>query len=286
MGQITTVRSGIFCLADSSVFTAIYRDRHRTKMCRLSSKPLSKIITAVVSVMSTSTTFLSVLLSIFVCILTQQLILMHKAQPFSMDNNFSITKHTIFESTRINVIRGRGHNGGTIPINTNLITSITRYVVPRFDIVNFEFSELSQSAAFQNGHFSRKEYHAFIQRASASSQGYDQVTVNNEEPILKLIIREFGDRNGMKLKVRDTQIFTAEMGTGIHFDALQIMTVRWWIPLTSTIIDNLCLGVADISDIQYRQCAIPYFKDTAVCSGTSHFDHVTWYQQSSMTNED
>ena len=50
MVQISTVRSGNFCSADSSVFIAICRDRHRAKMCRLSSKPLSKIITAVLSV--------------------------------------------------------------------------------------------------------------------------------------------------------------------------------------------------------------------------------------------
>ena len=202
-----------------------------------------------------------------------------------------INESADFKQIVINALVITGHSL-TIPITIHQITAFNKHLVPPFERINIEFFSLSQSLWFQRRQFSLAQYHQMLQRVSALSKQYEVVTINDKEPILNAIVREFGNRHSMKLLVASTRLFTTTNGLRIHIDPVhshgcpEMFCLKLWIPLTSTEIDNLCLGVGDVSDLKDPQCAIPSIKQTQRrCSGFE-FNRVRWYQYTRMTNED
>lgn len=181
----------------------------------------------------------------------------------------------------------------TIPITIHQITESNKHLVPSFEKTNIEFFTLSQSMWFQRNRFSVAKYQQMLQRVTASSKQHDAVTANNKEPILRAIVREFGDRHSIKLHVASTRLFKVTAGLGVHLDPVnspacpEIYCFKLWIPLTATEIDNLCLGVGDVSRLNanHQNCAVPSIREDKWCSDFD-FNQVTWYQQTRMTNQD
>lgn len=107
-----------------------------------------------------------------------------------------------------------------------------------------------------------------------------RVNSKNKEPILNTIVREFGARHSMNLKIDNTllvHVGEGSSGTGIHLDGLDggSGSLRLWIPLTFSKIDNLCLGVGYAPASGYR-----------LLEEKVHVGFVDLYQQISMTAAD
>lgn len=194
----------------------------------------------------------------------------HRLQPIKMESNSESASSAIaFPTATLNVLRNL-KSDREITIIVRQINSLNKHLLPPFRQINFEFFSLSQSLFFQNGLVSRREYQELIHRVAGGSRGeYSEVMVR-DEPILKAVVQEFNDRNLMDLRMSKSYLVTVDEGTGIHFD--QYCVFRLWIPLTTSAIDNLCLGVGDITHLP-------------ITSGYN-LDRIIWYQQMTMTAED
>lgn len=180
--------------------------------------------------------------------------------------NDPILVQRVFETVTINAKTFPSQsNKGTVSINVNVVTQHNKHLLPRFTESGFEFFSLTQSTFFQNGQFSKSDFQEMLDRVAGPRSWTG--TKNNEEPILKAIVKEFADRYHMKVRIRNT-FMTGNAGsavTEIHTD--DPGTLRLWIPVTTTFIDNLCLGVG-----REAMDANP--------------DQIDWYQQLTMSSED
>ena len=194
-----------------------------------------------------------------------------------------------FESITVDALRDiinpkrSGSYAPTIPIVVHLVTASNKHLLPPFAVIHFEFHSLSATRFILNGDITKTDYHEMLQRVIAASNGVFCVTVNNHEPILNVVVHEFAARNQMKLKITNTHILSVDSGSAIHYDGRGLSL---WIPITDTLIDNLCLGVGDITALNHPQCALPKFQGDKLCSDGSAFQKVVWYQQMTMTSED
>ena len=163
------------------------------------------------------------------------------------------------------------------------------HFLPTFERVGFEFFSLSQSRCFMEGQVSRNDFYSMLHRvASVTSEGKEQSAITmNDEPILVQIVDDFNDRHRLNMKVTSTRIFSRNGGgSPIHFDGKGAYDVRIWIPLTCTVIDNLCLGMGDVELLRNSKCADPTMMRLTSCKDGRDFNNVVWYQRMRMSSED
>ena len=184
-------------------------------------------------------------------------------------------------------IRKRNNDPSNIKqLTIREVTASTRHLIPPFEEVHFEFFSLSQSALISNGDFTKQQFHEMIQRIETfADESTRTLDIYPKEPILKAIVSEFGDRHSMKLQIERTQLtnrFAEIGGTPMHFDNGRYFVL--WIPLTSSLIDNLCLGVGDIRKSKLRNRWIPEHIEPS--TPEEDLPEVVWYQHMTMTSED
>ena len=202
----------------------------------------------------------------------------------SKTNTIDVSRHKGF-------ILKRNHDPSTIKqLTIREVTASNKHLVPLFRDVNFEFFSLSQSQFIENGDFTREAYHELIQRMATGPEMHGKladgqirrVTTYNDDPILNAIVREFGDRQFINLQIINTEIITDDAlvgSTGIHFDVARNFAL--WIPVSTSPIDDLCLGVGDI-----RRSNLRYRWGTVRTVSEEDLPGITWYQQMRMTPED
>ena len=179
----------------------------------------------------------------------------------------------------------------TIPITVRQVTISNKHRIPPFERVHFEFYSLSQSDFFRNDRFSKNQYHEMLRRMHSQIRNERIGTKSNLDPLLMEIINEFGYRHALDLKVAYSQITSYSVnglsaGTAIHFDGTP-PDFRLWIPLTDSLIDNLSLGVGDVTTLTNTVCASPSAADAMdECADGHEFAETLWYQQMTMSSED
>ena len=189
----------------------------------------------------------------------------------------------------MNVLRAQYRIAKTVPIIVHEVNAFNVHFLPSFERVGFEFFSLSQSRCFVDGQVSQNDFYSMLHRvASLTSKGTQQsVTTMNDEPILVQIVDDFNDRHRLNMKVTSTRIFSRiGGGSPIHFDGKGAYDVRIWIPLTCTVIDNLCLGMGDVELLRNSKCADPTMMRLTSCKDGRDFNNVVWYQRMRMSSED
>ena len=189
--------------------------------------------------------------------------------PQPIRNGYSPYRAVVFQTTTLDVFQDL-KSGHKISITVRQIYPSNKHLLPPFRRINFEFFSLSQSLFFQNALFSRTEFQRMMHRVDSFAASDDVNIVLSDEPILKEIVQEFNDRNAMDLAINKIYIVTQDKGTGIHID--EVDALRLWIPITNSFIDNLCLGVGDVTNLPL--------------SSGYPLDSIIWYQQMNMTSED
>lgn len=187
-----------------------------------------------------------------------------------------------------------------VHIPVRMVTANNKHLVPPFHQCGFEFLSLSESAALHSGDISRNDYYKMLERVSSMtrySRGrstWSLSSIMKHHPTLESIVNEFGDRHSMNLRINSVKLSARNaesskkgwgIGTPIHFDGRD-NDFRLWIPLTCTKIDNLLLGVGDISRVNDgRRCALPQRKRIPGCDAMA-FEQINWYQFKEMDSED
>ena len=201
-----------------------------------------------------------------------------------------------FPTTTINVYPGglARAQGRMLPITVHEVHPYNRQFLPSFADVGFEFFSLSQSQFIRDRQFTKHDYYQMMQRVQTRFAPYGDIgkilKENNHEQVLQAIIRDFNFRNGMDYVVESTQIIRCDKiypETDIHLDGERVPPrMRLWIPITSTFIDNLFLGVGDVRHMSHRECALDKTIPDERCSVGEDARAVRWYQRMFMTMQD
>lgn len=179
-----------------------------------------------------------------------------------------------------------------IPVTIREVTPENKHLIPGFRISGFEFIDLSETFIFQNNEVSLHEYDRMLERITSRllklPKGQTMTNVNNGEPILQAIAKEFALRHGMELNIFSVQIITphTSFGTDSHTDGrTSPPTLKLWIPLET--IDNFVLAVGDTNALSDRKCAGHLtYRSHRQCVASNDFAKTIWYHQSVMRPQD